>query len=327
MPEITLNIPKNSRFHSSLNEIDLAIREVLLYCMKNADPRDKTGLPNSLAIAEKNNWLWDYSRIFQVDELETEEIFNTYLLRKKVNGESNTDISYPILAFMQEDVDTVFWGTGNRYRQWEFEIPSLESDLEVGDEVIILSPNEYRGTRALISDIITENTVYTFHLAINGSVITTKNENNKQVPLAFQSNQFKASGDKLPKTFKAKAVTCKYSCVILADNRDEIQYIRNNMMLRTLDANIWFTYASPALDGSANHIYTVFGIPNIGKYPSSTDKIKGRGYIYGSAFEINVWGCVTDKPLPQDIIETIRMDLHVETDKRINRIVITDDRE
>ena len=86
MPDITLNIPSNSKFHSSLNEIDLAMGAVLLNQMRIADPRNKLGLQDVLATEEKNDWLWDYSRVFQVDELTTEEIFNTYLLRKNINN-------------------------------------------------------------------------------------------------------------------------------------------------------------------------------------------------------------------------------------------------
>ena len=44
MPDITLNIPSNSKFHSSLNEIDLAMGAVLLNQMRIADPRNKLGL-------------------------------------------------------------------------------------------------------------------------------------------------------------------------------------------------------------------------------------------------------------------------------------------
>ena len=49
MPKINLQIPENSRFSSSLNEIDLCMKEIYLHQMRLADPRDTTGNPNSKA--------------------------------------------------------------------------------------------------------------------------------------------------------------------------------------------------------------------------------------------------------------------------------------
>ena len=71
-----------------------------------------------------------------------------------------------------------------------------------------------------------------------------------------------------------------------------------------------------------NQIFTVFDIPNIGKYPTSQDKLKGIGYIYGITFNTHIWGCLTDEPLPQGWIDTIRMNIEVEREGRVNRIVI-----
>ena len=82
MPDITLDIPSNTKFHSSLNEIDIAMKSILIEQMRVADPRDKSKLQKNLADPEKNNWLWDKTRVFQVDEMTTEEIFDVYLLRK-----------------------------------------------------------------------------------------------------------------------------------------------------------------------------------------------------------------------------------------------------
>ena len=91
MPTIDLKIPSNSRFHSSLNEIDIALKSILLNQMRIADPRNKLGIQDQWATKEED-YLWDDSRVFQVDELTTEEIFDTYLLRKNINGEKNTDV-------------------------------------------------------------------------------------------------------------------------------------------------------------------------------------------------------------------------------------------
>lgn len=323
MPDITLNIPSNSKFHSSLNEIDLAMGAVLLNQMRIADPRNKLGLQDVLATEEKNDWLWDYSRVFQVDELTTEEIFNTYLLRKNINKEKGVDVSYPILAFMQNDLETVFWGTGNRYKQWYFDLPSPPESWEVGDTVFIASMDRYRGLQGEIVEIKTEESKVFCKLAINGVVVTKSLPNLKKEDVWFNTEDLRATGDKLPSRYKAKSITGTYSAVILCDNRDEIQYIRDKFILRCADAQIWHKYASPSIGNNENQLFTVFEIPNIDRYSSSTDKLKGQGYIYGSAFKINYWGCLTDTPLPQSLIETIRMNIHVEGDGRTNRIVIS----
>ena len=69
----------------------------------------------------------------------------------------------------------------------------------------------------------------------------------------------------------------------------------------------------------------MFGIPNLERYPTSTDRLKGKGYIYGVAFSINYWACLADEPLPEGYIETIRMNLKVDNYDKVNRIVISGD--
>lgn len=325
MPDITLDIPSNSRFHSSLNEIDIAMKSILINQMRVADPRDKSREQNNLADSEKDNWLWDKTRVFQVDELTTEEIFDTYLLRKNINDEKNTDVSYPLLGYMQQDIDTVFWGTGNRDKQWFFEIPHDDSDWEVGDHVVIATMgNKYRGLSGEIDKIKEENNQILCSITINGRPITKEpfdyiNDNTR---VWFPLSDLRIAGEKTAKVFKGKAITCKYTAVILCDNKDELQYIRDKLMLRVWDAKIWWKYKSPTIDNNENQIFTVFDIPNIERYPVSKDKLKGEGFIYGTAFNINVWAALTDEPLPNKLIENIRMHIKVENDGRENRIII-----
>ena len=321
MPEINLNIPANSKFNSSLNEIDMAIGQILLYQMRLADHRTKNGKITDDIILQKE-YLWDESRIFQVDELTTEEIFDTYLLRKNINKENNVDVSYPLLAYLQNDIKTVFWGSGNRYRQWLFDIPVDVDNWEIGDEVIIKSRGEYFAEHANIYKIHKNNNIPSFELTINNELIVDKLPNLKYTPKIFTTDDILPTGDKTPQVYKAKAITASYTAVILCNNRDEAQYIRDKFILRCTDAQIWFKYKSPTINNSENQIFTVFGIPNIERYPTSTDKLKGKGYIYGVAFNIDIWGCLTDKPLPQNYIETIRMNIHVEKDGITNKIVI-----
>ena len=318
MPKIDLKIPANSRFHSSLNEIDLAMKQIFLHVMRIADPRDKSGLQNNITEKE-NDFLWDDSRVFQVDELDVEEIFTTYLLRKKINNQNNVDVSYPLLAYLQNDIDTVFWGTGNRYRQWYFDLPVEGNGLEVGDTVGISELGPWRGLQGEIVEVITKDDQLYFKLNINNRLVL---ETNKMTPHLFKLADLRPLGNKTPQQYKAKSITGTYSTTILTDTRDEAQYIRDKFILRCADSKIWFTYSSPTINNTENQIFTVFDIPNIGKYPSSKDKVSGMGYIYGVSFNTHIWSCLMDEPLPQGWIETIRMKLEVERDGRTNRIVI-----
>lgn len=326
MPELNLVLPKNSLFNSSLNEIDCILGQMLVEKMRIVDPRNILGKQSISADPEKNDWLWDASRVFQVDELTTEEIFDTYLLRKKINNKKGVDVSYPILAYLQNDINTVFWANaGTRFKQWFLETTSGINDrLDVGDEVVILQPFEYRGTKATIFEVIEDTGVRSFKLNVNGALLQKRLPNLKYVPLLFTEEHLRATNQKAPQTFKAKPITLTYTVSILIDNRDEAQYLRDTIIMNLLDQHIWLKYNSYVLNGSENQIFTVFGIPNLDKIPSSADKIKGEGYIYSITFNIDVWACLTNKPLPAGFIETIRMNLHVEGDGRTNRIVITE---
>ena len=325
MPDINLNIPFNSRFHSSLNEIDLAMKQILLSVMRTADPRDFTREQNNIAKKEED-YLWDESRVFQVDELETTEIFNTYLLRKKINESKGVDVSYPLLGFMQKDIDTVFWGTGNRYRQWYLDIPVDSTEIEKGDDVVIAEYGKYFGIKGTIGDsIVNQNSVVMYSVVVNDKPITEKDPftNKEKVKYFSLDNLRLIDPDKIPQRYKAKAITGTYMAVVLCDTKDEAQYLRDKFILRCSDAKIWWKYKSPTINNTENQLFTVFGIPNLDRYPSSDDKLKNTGYIYGIAFEINYWGCLTDEPLPAGYIEAIRMNMHVEKVDGINRIVIS----
>ena len=322
MSEIELHIPDNSLYHSSLNEIDLAMREIYLREMRRADPRNKLREQDILANEKKNDWLWDYSRVFQVDELTTEEIFDTYLLRKKINKENNVDVSYPILAYTEGNIDTLFWNTGQRHQQWYLETESLPIDWKIGNIVGILEPQKYRGLTAKI-ETIEETIAGKFcTLSINDKIIKEQNKNLKYYDVKFNIKDLKLLNENAPEIFHAKPITGTYKAIILVDNRDEAQYIRDKFMLRCSSHEIWHRFKSPTIKNSENQVFTVFGIPNLERYPASKDKIKGEGYIYGIGFETTIWSCITDEPLPSNYIEMIRMNLHVEKDGPVNRIII-----
>ena len=323
MPTIDLKIPANSRFHSSLNEIDLAMKQIFLHVMRIADPRDKSGIQDNTT-EEENNYLWDDTRVFQVDELDTEEIFNTYLLRKKINNTKGVDISYPLLAYLQNDIDTVFWGTGNRFHQWYLDLPVDTVNWEVGDIVGIAEVGPWMGLQGEVAETVSVDEQLYCKLMINGSLAMDPDPKNKlkKISHLFNIKDLRALGDKTPQRYKAKSITGTYSTTVLVDNRDEAQYLRDKFILRCADAKIWFKYNSPTIANTENQIFTVFDIPNIGKYPTSQDKLKGIGYIYGITFNTHIWGCLTDEPLPQGWIDTIRMNIEVEREGRVNRIVI-----
>lgn len=318
MTKLKLDIPKNSRFKSSLNEHDMILREILIHNMRIADPRNKTALPDSQADENKGDYLWDKTRVFQVDDMTTEDIFDTYLLRKEINKLPGTDVTYPLLAYKEENIDTVFWGTGNRSHQHYLETDVNTNTWEVGDEVAILSPIKYRGYKGNINSIEKDGFIIRMGQDIIYDTIGTK-----LVPHAFSSNDLRMLNEKkIVSTFKAKAITTKYSCVVLADNRDEIQYIRDHYMLRVADHHVWYEYESPIINNSINNIFTVFGIPNIDRYPTASDKLKNTGYIYGTSFVVDTWAVLTDTPLPAGFIDNIRMSLTVEPDGRGSRIII-----
>ena len=322
MSDIELHIPSNSLFHSSLNEIDLGMREIYLREMRRADPRNKLRKQDILATDEANDWLWDYSRVFQVDELDIEEIFDTYLLRKKINNTKGVDISYPILAYAQNDLETVFWNTGQRHKQWYLETDTKSTSWSIGSIVGIIEPAKYRGLRAKIETIEENiNGIYCT-LTINNETIKERDKGLKFQPVKFSVSNLKLLNENTPDVFHAKPITGTYNAVILVDNRDEAQYIRDKFILRCSSHEIWHRFKSPTINNSENQIFTVFGIPNLEKYPTSKDKLDGQGYIYGVGFQTTIWSCLTDEPLPQSYIDNIRMSLHVEKDGPVNRIVI-----
>lgn len=316
MPSISLNLPNNSRFFSSMNEIDSCMGEIFLTEMRLADPRDKSHRQNSTVLEGNDNWLWDRERIFQVDEMTTEDIFDTWLLRhSKIN--KNIDVTYPLLAYKQNDLKDVFWGTGNRYREWYITAQREDCQIEEGDAVVIKDrtrPNLF-GTRATVYKKLPDDC---FGLYYQGTTNKIVDKDNKLI--AFPDYTLGQLGNKAPQTFKAKAITGTYSAVILVDNRDEAQYIRDRFILRCNDANIWFTYKSPILNDVENQIYTVFEIPVLERYPAATEKLKGKGYIYGVGIDVNIWATLTDVPLQNDIIEMIRENITIIDQKSRNNL-------
>lgn len=325
MPEITLNIPQNSKFKSSLNEIDIAMGQILVREMRIADPRNKSADPKDLSHANDSDWLWDNSRVFQIDDSTTEDIFDTYLLRKNINGQKDVNVTYPLLGYKQNDIDTVFWGTGQRYRQWFLPLAVDDTSWEVGDVVNIAQRGKYFGIQGEIAEVKTINDNLFCSISVNNKLLKEKNsiKGNKLETVWFSIDDLKQTGDKLPQSFKAKPITGTYTATILCDTRDEAQYLRDHYILRISDAQIWFKYLSPTIKNTENQIFTVFGIPNLERYPTSTDRLKGKGYIYGVAFSINYWACLADEPLPEGYIETIRMNLKVDNYDKVNRIVIS----
>lgn len=319
MPDITLHIPENSRFSSSLNEIDMCMKEIFLTEMRLADPRDKSH--KQVSRGSNSNWLWEPDRVFQVDEMTTEDVFDTWLLRYSQTNK-NIDVTYPLLAYKQNDIDSVFWGTGNRYHQWEIEVPQEHIDLKIGDTVAIIgTTNVYLyGRRATIYDIAADGAGYFLKFVDTGKKVC----DDKNKPIVFREQDLKSLMNiTKPLVYKAKAMTCKYSAVILVDNRDEAQYIRDHFILRCNDANIWFRYNSPILNNTENQIYTVFEIPTLERYPSNTDRLKGKGYIYGVGVDVNVWATLTDEPVPSNIIEMIRLNIKEDSEKRFRKYIIT----
>lgn len=281
---------------SSLNEIDVEMGNILLKEMRIADTRtiEKTQKP-----------LWNDNSVILVDELEIEEIFRAWLIK---NEKKLIDIQYPILGYAPNDIDEVFYGTGNRIHQWYFETETKDSSWEIGDLVWVIS-GFYKGDQGTITQINQNKRTATVNMGGNNSY-------------DFSFDDLRPTGDKLPTTFKAKQIITSYDSVILCESKKEARYFMNNFILRCADGQIWHPFNSNILNGSELHIFTVFGIPNMKKYPTSDAKLKGSGYIYGVSFRTQVWAYLTDTPIPPSFIEQIKENIHVETDGLVQKIVI-----
>ena len=214
---------------------------------------------------------------------------------------------------------TVFWGTGNRYRQHRILSTPENIRPELGDEVVIVdrSNSKLFGLKCRIAAI--KDTGYILSYLTSDEKI--KDDQGK--PKIFILENLRQLGAKAPVEYKAKGITGTYSAVILVDNRDEAQYIRDHFILRCNDANIWFTYESAVINNIENQIYTVFEIPTLERYPSATDRLKGSGYIYGVGIDVNIWAALTDIPLPSEMIEMIRFSIKEEAEERFRRYIIT----
>lgn len=284
------------KIQSSLNEIDVEMGNILLKEMRIADTRtiEKTQTP-----------LWDSDNVILVDELEIEEIFRAWLIK---NSKKKVDVQYPILAYAPNDIDEVFYGTGNRVHQWEFVTETKDESWAVGDLVWVID-GFYRGDQGTITEINLEKK--TAKVNMGGDNV-----------YEFPFDQLRPTGEKLPQKFKAKQIITSYDSVILCEQKQEARYFMNNFILRCADGQIWHPFNSDILNGSELHIFTVFGIPNMKKYPTSDAKLKGAGYIYGVSFRTQVWAYLTDFPVPNGFIEQIRENIHVETDGLVQKIVI-----
>ena len=284
------------KIQSSLNEIDVEMGNIFLKEMKIADPRSKienTKIP-----------LWDEDCVIMVDELDTEEIFNAWLIKNK---KKNVDIQYPILAYQANDIDEVFYGTGNRISQWEFTTSPKPEQWALGDKIWIISGN-YRGMSGTLVGLKENNTIATIDL---GNTVQD-----------FPMTDLRAAESKAPSVFKAKQIITTYTASILVEQKQEARYLMNNFILRCSNGQIWHPFKSKILNGEELHIFTVFDIPNINKVPTSEQKLKGSGYIYAVNFVTHVWAYLTDVPAPQGFIEQIRENIHVDSESRVNRIVI-----
>ena len=284
------------KIQSSLNEIDVEMGNIFLKEMKIADTR---------TLAKTQTPLWGPDNVILVDELEIEEIFRAWLIK---NGKKSVDVQYPILAYAPNDIDEVFYGTGNRVEQWTFQTEVKDDSWEVGDTVWVID-GFYRGDQGTITAIDYDKR--TASVNMGGDNIYD-----------FTFDQLRPGGDKIPSVFKAKQIITSYDSVILCEQKQEARYFMNNFILRCADGQIWHPFKSDILNGTELHIFTVFGIPNMKKYPTSDAKLKGAGYIYGVSFRTQVWAYLTDFPVPNGFIEQIRENIHVETDGLVQKIVI-----
>lgn len=268
---------------STLNEIDVEVGNILLKMMRKADTRTLT--------EESPTPLWDDSRILQVDELSTEEIFNSYLQANP--NKKDVNVTYPLLGYKANDIDEVFYGTGNRVRQWEFRNPMQGVEFQTG-EALLITTGELRGEVAYFIENIDGKTCKAEY-------------NNSEIVLAY--TDFIREEATTANTFKAKQIQTTYDVGILTEFRKEARYLADKFILRCADGNIWHKFISKVAGDVEFHIFTVFGIPNVDRYPTSEQKLKGSGYIYGITFQIQVWTWLADGPLPQGFINQVKLNI------------------
>lgn len=84
----------SNSIQSTLNELDIEMGTVLLVQMQLADPRTLSDDDSIL--------LWNSDCVMLVDELDTEEIFNAWLIK---NSKGYVDIQYPILGYVANDIE------------------------------------------------------------------------------------------------------------------------------------------------------------------------------------------------------------------------------
>ena len=144
---------------SSLNEIDVEMSNIMHKLMLHADPR----------YINKNidTPLWSRDRVILVDELETKEIFNAYLIS---NDKKKIDITYPICAIHPNDINEVFYGTGNRIGQWEFLMDQDIEEFQVGSTAYVIRGNE-KGIKGTIISIIKIVTIIIMLSVSKGKII------------------------------------------------------------------------------------------------------------------------------------------------------------
>lgn len=124
---------------------------------------------------------------------------------------------------------------------------------------------------------------------------------------------------------KAKGIVTEYTGVVLVGDKQEARYIQNQMMVEMSDRYIYWTYNSDVLNNNGLGFYSVMNIPELNVIPTEDDKLRGKGYIYGVGFTWMVWGIVSNKPLPYEVIEQINMKVHVETEIRESHFVFVGD--
>lgn len=289
---------RNNQVDSSLNEIDVEMGNILLKQMLIADTR-------TITPASKKP-LWDASRIVQVDDLNTEDIFTGYLLS---NPEKHIDITYPLLGYKANNIDEVFYGTGNRVRQWNFELPAKSTDINVNDVVYIIKGN-YAHRKGIVQKKI-DNTSF--------EVFVPDVQKFTQVSI---DNLRLRTLDSTTTSFKAKQIQMTYDVAILSQMRKESRYLMDKFILRCADGQIWHAYDSHIVNGTEFHIFTVFDIPNLHKCSNDEEKIKGIGFVYAVSFKVHVWAYLADEPLPTGFIEQIELNLRVKNSDFLSRITI-----
>lgn len=107
-----------------------------------------------------------------------------------------------------------------------------------------------------------------------------------------------------------KSFQTKYGVSIWDDNFKAIRYYQDKISLRGIQNSFHHTWKSKLLNGFETHLTYLIGMPVINTIPTTSEKLRGSGFIYGLGFSIDVWGVLADNPRNDPLVLQLITDFH-----------------